>query len=76
MNIPTSPRRPKSSAVVHGSIAVIAALALITGCASYTPEERAAIEKAWAERDRERAAECAQRGGRYISSSCVGWGGP
>jgi len=76
MNITTSHRRPQRSGVLHGCAALVVALALLAGCASYTPEQREAIEKAWAERDRERAAECAQRGGRYISSSCVGFGGP
>ncbi|MET0851355.1 MAG: hypothetical protein ABW020_09525 [Candidatus Rokuibacteriota bacterium] len=53
---------------------VLAAATLLAGCLS--PAERAATERAWAERDRERAEECAQRGGRYISSSCIQGGGP
>jgi hypothetical protein len=61
--------------------AMLTALALLpvaltlTGCA-ISVEQRAATERAWAEHDREWAADCARRGGRYISSSCVGWGGP
>jgi hypothetical protein len=62
-------------AALTGRALLPLALTLLAGCAT-TPEERAANERAWAERDREWAAECAQRGGRYISSSCVGWGGP
>ena len=53
---------------------LVAGAALLAGCIS--PEQRAATERAWAERDRERAEECAQRGGRYISSSCIQGGGP
>jgi hypothetical protein len=55
--------------------AAVAALMLLAGCA-VSPEQRAANERALAEQDREWAADCARRGGRYISSSCVGWGGP
>ena len=36
-----------------------------------TPEQRAATEKAWAERDHERAAECTQFGGRYYAGGCL-----
>ena len=53
---------------------LLASAALLAGCIS--PEQRAATERAWAERDRERAEECTQRGGRYISSSCIQGGGP
>jgi hypothetical protein len=49
---------------------VAAVLSFLTGCAPQSPEERAASAKAWAARDAERAAECSQRGGRYIGSSC------
>ena len=45
-------------------------LPLLAGC-SMTPERRAAIDEAWAARDRERAAECASVGMMYISGSCV-----
>jgi outer membrane biogenesis lipoprotein LolB len=62
--------RPERRAV----LLVLAATTLLAGCLS--PAERAATERAWAERDRERAEECAQRGGRYISSSCIQGGGP
>lgn len=43
---------------------------LLAGC-TMTPEQRAATEKAWAERDRERAAECAAQGLSYVGGSCV-----
>ena len=43
---------------------------LFAGCAM-TPEQRAATEKAWAERDRERAAECGSQGMSYIGGSCI-----
>jgi hypothetical protein len=56
-------------------VALAAALPLLAACA-ISPEERAATERAWAQRDAERAAECTQRGGRYISSSCLQGGGP
>jgi len=56
-------------------VAGVAALPLVVACA-ISPEERAATERAWAQRDAERAAECAQRGGRYISSSCLQGGSP
>jgi hypothetical protein len=46
----------------------------VAGCAT-SPEERAATARAWAERDAAWAAECAQRGGRYIGSSCTFGGG-
>ena len=51
------------------AIAIIAA-PLLAGCAM-TPEQRAATEKAWAERDREHAAECASKGMLYMSGTCV-----
>jgi hypothetical protein len=57
------------------ALALLPVALALTGCAT-TPEQRAANERVWAERDREWAADCARRGGRYISSSCVGWGGP
>ena len=73
-------QRSRRSLVVRG--AALAGLALLplvltlsAGCAT-TPEQRAANERAWADHDREWAADCARRGGRYISSSCIGWGGP
>ena len=62
--------RPERRAV----LLVLAAATLLAGCLS--PAERAETERVWAERDRERAQECAQRGGRYISSSCLQGGGP
>ena len=57
------------------ALALLPVALTLTGCAT-SPEQRAATERAWAEHDREWAADCARRGGRYISSSCVGWGGP
>ena len=67
--------RSRCSTVLVALSVLAGALSLAAGCAT-TPEQRAATEQAWAERDRVWAAECAQRGGRYISSSCVGFGGP
>ena len=58
-----------------GALALAAGLALLAACA-IDPAQREATERAWAERDRERAAECAQRGGRYLSSSCLQGSGP
>ena len=58
----------------RAALVVLAAAAFAAGCLS--PAQREATERAWAERDRERAEECAQRGGRYISSSCIQGGGP
>ena len=51
-------------------VLVITVAPLVAGCAM-TPEQRAATEKAWAERDRERAAECASMGMLYMSGSCI-----
>jgi hypothetical protein len=48
----------------------IALVSLLAGCAT-TPEQRAAREKAWAEHDRVRAAECAHMGMIFMSGSCV-----
>jgi hypothetical protein len=42
----------------------------VAGCAM-TPEEREATTRAWAERDQERARECATRGGRWVSGACL-----
>jgi hypothetical protein len=72
---------PRSRPSLASRGAMLTALALLpvalalNGCAT-TPEQRAANERESAARDREWAADCARRGGRYISSSCVGWGGP
>jgi len=55
---------------VAGALAVIA-----TGC-SVTPEQRAATERAWAERNEERRAECARQGLPYFNGACISRGGP
>jgi hypothetical protein len=48
--------------------AVLILTVVLAGCATMTPEERAAIE----EQERRRAVECERRGGSYLSgSSCV-----
>lgn len=44
------------------------------GCA-ITPAEREAAVRAWAERDAERARECAQARGRWVAGGCVFGGG-
>ena len=55
---------------------VVAAVTTLAAC-SYTPAQREAIERAWAERDEERARECAQRGLGYRSGGgCTGGGAP
>lgn len=51
-------------------VLAITLVPLLASCAM-TPEQRAAAEKASAERDRERAAECASMGMLYMSGSCV-----
>ena len=49
-------------------------LSVLPGCA-VSPEQQEAIRKAWAERDAERAQECAQRSGRWVAGGCVFGGG-
>ena len=50
--------------------------AFLLGC-TVTPEERDATIRAWAERDQERAKECARnRGGWDPNVGCVRGGGP
>ena len=58
--------RTKRRVVV--TLVVLAALAV--GC-SVTPEQRAATERAWAEREAERRAECERQGLRYFSGTCL-----
>ena len=53
---------------------VLLASASLVGC-SVSPAERAATEKAWEERDAQRAAECAQKRGRWIAGTCTYGGG-
>ena len=69
-------RCPRASRMLRRRLAgCAAALPLLAAC-TVSPEQREATERAWAQRDAERAAECAQRGGRYISSSCLQGGAP
>ena len=59
------------------SVAMLAGvlLAMATfGCAM-SPEQRAATERAWAERDAEKARECAGRG-TFVAGACIRGGGP
>ena len=56
-------------------MALVALAALAAGCA-VTPEERAAAQQAWAERDRDRRAECARQGLGYLDGACLSRGGP
>jgi hypothetical protein len=51
-------------------IALALFLALAAGCAP-TPEQRAASQQAWAEREQERRAECARQGLRYFDGACL-----
>jgi hypothetical protein len=46
----------------------------LLGCA-ISPAQQEATRQAWAERDAERARECAQRNGRWIAGGCVFGGG-
>ena len=62
--------RPAARGVVVGVLALIAA-----GC-TVTPEERAATERAWEERNDERRAECARQGLPYFNGACISRGGP
>jgi hypothetical protein len=41
-----------------------------------TPEEKERVLAEWAARDRQFAVDCSQRGGRYVSGSCITGGGP
>jgi hypothetical protein len=57
-------------------VPALAAVLSLAAC-SITPAQREAIERAWAERDQERARECAQRGLGYRSGGgCTGGGAP
>ena len=49
--------------------------AILVGCA-VSPADRQATEQAWATRDKERASECAQRGGQWVAGGCIRGGGP
>jgi hypothetical protein len=63
--------RPIVLAALVGAFAAGA----ILGCA-VSPEQREATERAWAERDADRARECGQKGGRWLAGGCVRGGGP
>jgi hypothetical protein len=56
-------------------VVLMVLVALAAGCA-VTPEERAATQQAWAERDRDRRAECARQGLGYLDGACLSRGGP
>ncbi len=57
-------------------VSLVAAVVTLAAC-SITPAQREATERAWAERDEERARECAQRGLGYRSGGgCTGGGAP
>ncbi len=43
---------------------------------SVSPAQQEAIQRAWAERDAERAQECLRRGLRIVAGNCTGNGGP
>jgi hypothetical protein len=52
-------------------IALSLLLALAAACTPPTPEQRAASQQAWAEREQERRAECARQGLRYFDGACL-----
>jgi hypothetical protein len=56
-------------------VVLMVLVALAAGCA-VTPEERAATQQAWAERDRDRRVECARQGLGYLDGACLSRGGP
>ena len=60
--------------LVLGLLLLASAAAALTAC-SVSPAERAEIEKAWAERGREMAAECRRNGVGYAAGGCIA-GGP
>ena len=57
--------------IIARAAAAIAILAILAGCAPWTPEQRAAYEA----QDQQRAQDCQLRGGWYVSGSCVSRGG-
>ena len=52
-------------------VVTLVVLAAFHGGCSTTPEQRAATERAWADREEERRAECARQGLRYFGGSCL-----
>ena len=56
-------------------VALVVLLALAAAC-TVTPEQRAAAQQAWAERDRDRRAECARQGLGFLDGACLSRGGP
>ena len=56
-------------------VVLVVLVALAAACA-VTPEERAAAQQVWAERDRDRRAECARQGLGYLDGACLSRGGP
>jgi len=52
-------------------VALVVLVASLSGCAPQSPEQRAATERAWAEREEERRSECARQGLRYFGGSCL-----
>jgi hypothetical protein len=55
---------------------VLIALAVLAAGRAVTPEERAAAQQAWAERDRAQRAECSRQGLGYLDGACLSRGGP
>ena len=55
---------------------VLMVLAALAAACAVTPEERAAAQQAWAERDRDRRAECARQGLGFLDGACLSRGGP
>ena len=65
----TDPRR-----LCWGVLLAIVVLSAFGGC-SVSPAERQEIQKAWAERDAERAKECRRNGVGFAAGGCIA-GGP
>ncbi len=59
----------------YAILAGILAGGAVLGCAM-SPAEREATTRAWAERDAERARECAQARGRWVAGACLYGSGP
>ena len=70
-------RRPVSRGMRQAAWAVVLiALPVLAAACAVTPEERAATRQAWAERDRERRAECSRQGLGFLDGACLSRGGP
>jgi len=66
----THAMRQLAAALLSGACLVAA----LTGCAT-SPADQEATRRAWAERDAERARECAAQGRGFVAGGCAA-GGP